>query len=54
MSYILSLYFYSMNIIRTFKSALISDTFESATNFFFAFLDVLGQKHFKSNSKFIF
>ena len=26
----------------TFKSALISDTFESATNVFFAFIDDLG------------
>ena len=37
----MGLYFYSMTISRTFKSATNSGTFESAINFF-SFLDDLG------------
>ena len=38
------MYFYSVST----ESALISDTFESAANFFFAFFDGLGNfKHFE-------
>ena len=40
---------YSTTISRTFKSATNSGTFENATNFFFAFLNDLGNFKQKKN-----